>query len=265
MTLLENALSRLTACENKHLQRRRCDARMLLVTVFIYLAIILSVSPSDPALLLWFAIFPIVMAEAEGLGFGRIFLRSLKIIPFLFLIGIFNPIFDKETVAHIGHYTVNRGVMTFVSLLLRGLLSFQVLLILIGSAGFFDVCRALRYFRVPSILVGQLMLLYRYMGVLIAEALTMRRAREARGYARKSYPLRMWTTFTGQLFIRSFDRASRICKAMQARGFDGEFRFAPYKAKVNLSDWLLPAGWTTILLCLRFFDINSLLADFIHI
>lgn len=49
----------------------------------------------------------------------------------------------------------------------------------------------------------------------------MLRARDARGYGRRSYPIGLWAETVGQLLLRTLDRAEHIHNAMLARGFTG--------------------------------------------
>ncbi|MDE6804540.1 MAG: cobalt ECF transporter T component CbiQ, partial [Muribaculaceae bacterium] len=63
----------------------------LLIVTLVYLGLMLSVAPEALARLLWFALYPIVMAPVVGEQYGRVFVRSLAVLPFVILIGIFNP------------------------------------------------------------------------------------------------------------------------------------------------------------------------------
>lgn len=242
------------------------DIRVQLITVLAYLITTLSIPVRDPASLIWLFVFPLVLSEASGIGYGRIFIKSLWILPLLIVMGIFNPILDTTPVWTIGTFTIDQGWLTFISLLLRGLLTFQGLLILVSTYGFIDICRCLQYFKLPKILVTQLLMLYRYIIVLLQEALTMHNARQSRGYGRKHYPLKMWGTFAGQLLIRSVQRANRVHAAMMSRGFSGIYYFKPFVRKLTVKDYAYLAVWLCIFAAIRFIDITSLMGNlFIHL
>ena len=74
--------------------------------------------------------------------------------------------------------------------------------------------------------------MYRYLAVLTDEGSRMLRARDARSAAgptgRGGGSIRWRATVTGRmvgsLFLRAYERSERIYAAMQARGFEGEFR-----------------------------------------
>lgn len=202
---------------------RRSDfspVAMLLVTLF-YLIAVLSVSILSPDKLIWLAIYPVIMSEYSGFGFGRVFIDSLWVLPLVVLIGFFNPWIDTDVAIEFGGLEISRGWVSFTSIVLRGLLSMQAVIILVRSCGFNGMCLALRKMKVPSILVAQLLLTYRYLLVLLEEVVAMKHAREARGFGLSSYPLKLWGAFIGQLLLRSIDRAERIHRAMLSRGFDG--------------------------------------------
>jgi cobalt/nickel transport system permease protein len=238
------------------------EQAMLIVTL-LYLVAVLSVPLYSPQKLIWLAPYPIIASEMEGCGFRRIFLKSLLIIPLVALIGIFNPFIDTETAFRIGNVVVNRGWVSFISILLRGLLSLQAILILVESSGIIDTINALRKLGCPSVLTTQLHLTCRYISVVMEEVIVMKRARAARGYGRKSYPLSMWGRFIGQLLIRSMQRATDIHRAMLARGFDGSLPLGT-TMRWNSSAWIWLIVWTALIACLRFIDFSSLVVQFLH-
>jgi cobalt/nickel transport system permease protein len=110
-------------------------------------------------------------------------------------------------------------------------LSVQVALLLAFTTPFHDLVDALRELRLPRILISIISFMYRYLAVLGDEGSRMLRARDARSGAREGASggsLRWRATVTGRmvgsLFLRAYERSERIYAAMQARGFEGEFR-----------------------------------------
>lgn len=220
MTKTEKALTALRAMHSGT-GHAPISALALLIMTLLYLGLMLSVAPEALTRLLWFALYPIVMAPVLGEEYGRVFRRSLIALPFVVLIGIFNPLYQTEPAFTVYGVTVSRGWVTFVSIVVRALLSVQALLILVDSVGFTGLCRSLQRVGVPTVLTTQLMMVYRYMTVLLQESLDMTRARQARGYRKGNMSLSMWGTYCGQLFLRTVARSERIHRAMLARGFDG--------------------------------------------
>lgn len=263
MAALEKAITRLNSLEASREGGCPVDVRVQLWVTVFFLVALLSIPVYDPAHLLWMACYPIIAGEVCGIGYFRILLRSLWILPLVIVVGMFNPIFDTAEVWSIGSVSISRGWLSFISLVIRGLLAFQALIVIVDSCGFRDICRALQYFKCPGVLVTQLLMLYRYLGVLMQEALLMKRAREARGYGRKSYPIRQWGIFAGQLLLRSVARARRVHAAMMARGFDGVFRFKPFQQGPSVGSWAYLVVWTGVFVAIRFLNLTAIVARLI--
>lgn len=238
------------------------NSSVLLIVTIIYMTAILSISVYEPQKLIWLGAYPIVASEILGIGYWSVFKKSLWIIPLVALVGMFNPVIDTATAFTVGDLNISNGWVSFFSILLRGLLSLQALVILISKAGFIELFNSLRRIGCPNILVTQLQLTYRYTGVIIEEGINMKRSIAARGYGKKSYPLSMWSRFIGLLLIRSFNRASRVNKAMKARGFNGTFHTGRV-SNWNTQSWLWLLSWTTIIIFLRFINFSLLITKVI--
>lgn len=238
----------------------KIPAPAMLVVTIIFLVAVLSIPVEAPQKLVWLTAYPIVVSEITGIGFLKIFLRSLWITPFLILIGVFNPIIDTRIAFSIGNVAISSGWVSFVSILFRGLLSLQAVLILISNIGFLNLFNSLKRIGLPKVLTTQLLLTYRYLSVIIEEAIIMKRARIARGFGKKSYPLKDWGIFIGQLLIISTRRASEIHNAMLARGFNGTM---PLNAErpLNSKGWIWIGIWTLLILILRFVDFSTLIVN----
>lgn len=123
------------------------------------------------------------------------------------------------------------GLRQFLTILAGSWLSVQVALLLAFTTPFHDLVDGLRELRVPAVIISIISFMYRYLAVLADEGARMLRARDARsaaGEGRSGGTLRWRATVTGRmvgsLFLRAYERSERIYAAMQARGFEGEFR-----------------------------------------
>ncbi len=142
------------------------------------------------------------------------------------------------------------GLVRFVSIVLRSLISLSAAVLLTATTRFPDVLHALRHLRVPAVLVSIIAFMYRYLFVLVEEVqrlLRARAARSARLAGRASGGSLFWRAsvaghMAGQLLVRSLDRSERVYSAMQARGYRGELlTLAPHAMHGN--DWgLLAVG-----------------------
>jgi cobalt/nickel transport system permease protein len=120
------------------------------------------------------------------------------------------------------------GWPIMAGVLVKGWLSFTVILVLLHTTGFDRLLQAMRQCGVPKLLVAILAATYRYMFVLLEELERMRRAQYARTFhcPRRLSPvtIRNGTRLVGMLLVRCSERADRVHAAMLARGFDGEVR-----------------------------------------
>ena len=233
------------------------NCRTIILTTLIYLICVLSIPLLQLDRIIWYGVYPILMAPLTGISYTKIFIKSLLVLPFIVFIGIFNPILDHAVAFHIGSVTVTKGWISFISIIIRGLLCMQALIILISSNSFYRVCESLSYFRVPKILIIQLLMLYRYSVVLMEEAVKMYYSVVSRGYGKSSFPLKMWSKFMGSLFINTIERSKRIHRAMKARGFDGEIHLGD-APKWKIQDLYFFAIWTLVFLSLHFINLSQI-------
>lgn len=261
VTLLQRAIITLNARQlagqsDSHIAA--IDPRALLVVTVFYLIAMLSVPVHSVGMLIWFAVYPIITSPLAHIPYERVFLRSLLVLPLLFLIAIFNPVYDRSTAFVIGDVAVSFGWISFGSVIVRGLLSMQALLLLVYVVGFNRMCDAMRRLKMPRVLVTQLLMVYRYLAVLLQESLAMHRARVARGYGRNGYPASMWGSFVGQLLLRTIERGRRVNMAMRARGFDGSL-LVEQPSRWDTASTVYCAVWIPVIAAMRLVDLSSLM------
>ena len=201
-----------------------------------------------------FFLYPVVMISLGGLPVGYLLKKILLVSPFAVLVGIFNPIMDRGILMYIGTVGISGGWISFVSILLKFVLTVMAALILVALTGFPAVCGALRRFGVPRPLVVQLLFFYRYIFILVREGERMERARSLRSFGKKGMGFRTFVSIIGHLLLRSLDRAERIYLAMRCRGFNGEIRMTQ-KAKAGWKDMGFVVGWLAFFVVFRIHDI----------
>ena len=260
-TRLEKAITILNARQVKPENESHIgdiDVRALLIVTVVYLVAMLSIPLQRTDAIIWFAVYPIISSPLAHIPYERLFRNSLYVLPLLVFIGIFNPLYDRTPAFTAFGLTVSAGWISFISILIRGLLTTQALLLLIHVAGFNEMCDALRRLGCPGVIVTQLLMVYRYLEVLLQEALTMQRARMARSYGKKSFKAAMWGPFVGQLLLRTIERSRRINMAMKARGFHGSLS-ATSPSYWDTSATVYCLIWIPIILALRFLPVTTLL------
>jgi cobalt/nickel transport system permease protein len=144
------------------------------------------------------------------------------------------------------------GVARFISIALKSWLSVQAAILLSASTPFPDLLVAMRAIHVPRLLVAVFGLMWRYLFVLVDEALRLLRARAARsGHTdlpgsrpggSLAWRARIAGGMAGNLFLRAIERSDRIYVAMLSRGYDGEVRSAPLPALGRTNLFILAAG-----------------------
>lgn len=226
------------------------DARVKIIVTFIFLFLALSLSRYEISNLLPFFLFPLVIMRQADLPFSFILGRALVVLPFVFLIGIFNPVFDTTPMVHVGGFTLSAGWVSFFSLILRGYLTALAALVLVSSTGFFTICSALRQMKVPAILTTQLILLYRSLFILTDEASRMITAWKLKSFG-KQLRLKTWSSLTGHLLLRSIDRSERMHQGLLSRHFGGEIMSLP-ASRWRVREYFYVVGWSLFFLFLRY-------------
>ena len=234
------------------------DPRAKLLTTLFFIVTVVSFDKYTIAQMIPFVLYPVVLIGMGRLPAGYIFKKILLVAPFAILLGAFNPFFDRTAHLIIGSVTISGGWVSFASLLLRFGLTVCAALIFIALTSFNGFCLALEKFHIPDVFIIQLLLLYRYLFVLVDEAIRMIRARALRAFSSKSMNLATFTTMTGQLLLRATNRAERIHLAMKCRGFDGHVRLM-HTTRIGVADVLFTLGWSILFLVMRTHNIPVLI------
>lgn len=226
----------------------RLDARLkFLLTVGFILAI--SLLPIGSFLALAIAwLFLVALSTAARLGPLRLARSAFFALPFVLaaLPLVFTRPGDPLGTIVIGPLALTisgQGLREFATIALKSWLSVQAALLLSFTTPFPDLVEALRRLRVPRLLVAIIGFMYRYLAVLTGEAGRLNRARqsrsavvEGRGGGSVLWRAKVVGGMVGSLFLRSYERSERVYAAMQARGFDGEFRSMGGRA-LTATDW----------------------------
>jgi len=234
----------------------RLDPRAKVLTTALFLIAVASFPRYEVTALLPFFLYPVVLAAIGNVP-ARFLARKLLIAaPFVLFVGVFNPLFDREVLVRVGSFGVSGGWVSFASILLRFVLTVTAALLLVATTGLYPMCLALERLRVPRAFVVQLLFLYRYLFVLVAETARVVRAHSLRSSGRRMR-LRVLSSVVGQLLLRTLDRAQRIHTAMQCRGFDGQIRLAR-PLHCGIAELLFVAGWAAFFALARWQNLPAL-------
>jgi cobalt/nickel transport system permease protein len=227
------------------------------VKVTLALAFILTTALTPfgawPVYILLFALVSGVVILSE-LGVAYVLKRALIALPFALaaLPVLFSAAGTPLLHLHLGPLSLTptrEGITRFASIVVKSWLSMQMAIVLVSITSFPALLATLRVLKVPRLLVAIVGLMWRYLFVLVDEALRLLRARESRSaYPPESTGRRVggslvWRArvaggMVGNLFLRAFDRADRIYAAMLSRGYDGETRTLPMPA-LHTREWFV--------------------------
>ena len=200
----------------------------LFVTVF-YIAVTVSFPKYGLTRLVWMALFPVAGYQLAGLPMRLCFQKLRMVLPLVCAVGLLNPLFDRQIVAQIGTLAVSGGVLSMLTLILKGVFCLLVSFLLMATTTIEEICRALRQLAYSLRAPGQ-------KGIHIS----------ARG------------SFLGQLLLRSMDRAQALYESMELRGFCGEFPSAAH-GRGSAASWPYALLCPALMLLARYFDLSALL------
>ena len=221
----------------------------LLVTL-IYLVVLLSFGKyALPGVCL----MGVCLAVLFWLGGVSVKMMGRRLWPLLLLtglLGLANLFYDRFPMWIIGSFTVTGGMVSMLTLMLKGVFSVSAAYLLIVTTTMDDICHALRKIHVPAVLVTVLVLVYRYLMVLLKETSRLRDAYSMRAPGQRGVEFSVWGSMMGQLLLRSIDRAEVVYDSMQLRGFQGEFK--PRRGRTaRMSDYLYALAWPVLFLIIR--------------
>jgi len=228
----------------------RLDARAKVLTTLLFTVCVVSFGRYEIAALLPFLLYPVVLLTLGDLPAGYIVRKVTVVIPSAVMVGLFNPLFDRQVLLQLGPLDIWGGWLSCLSIVVRALLTAGAAIVLVAVTGFPAICEALERLGMPRVFAVQLLFLYRYTFVLTDEGGRVARARQLRSCGRKGLGLRDFGPLLGHLLLRSWERAERIHLAMLARGFTGEIR-ARHKGRFGLRELLFVLGWATLFIALR--------------
>jgi cobalt/nickel transport system permease protein len=199
------------------------------------------------------------------LGLKYVLKRSLLAIPFVLaavplLFTVKGPVLLTIPIGSLSLTITSTGLERLLSIMFKSWVSLQVAIVFAAATPFPDMLLAMRAVKIPRLIVSLFGLMWRYMFVMVDEAIRLMRARASRSGAiegAKSGSSIAWRAkvtggMAGNLFIRSLDRGDRIYAAMAARGYDGEVRSFPLPP-ITSASWITLLGSLAVLIVLLLF------------
>ena len=263
MNKMEKALWELSemdelAAQDSPIHRLSPTAKLL--TAIAYILVVVSYHKYDLSGLIVMLLYPVLLFQLSDIPISVCFYKLRIVLPLVMAVGLFNPFFDRAPFFYLGSVPVSGGVISMLTLMLKGVLCLMVSFLLMATTPIDSLCAALRKLHIPGMLVTLLLLTYRYVGVMTEELAVMTDAYHLRAPGQKGIHVSAWGSFLGQLLLRSMDRAQELYSSMLLRGYHDHFHYAPMKT-FDLRDGLYLVGCIAIFLLLRFVNIAQLLGS----
>ena len=261
MNKMEKALHELSEMDELAVQsspiHSLCPTAKLL-TAIAYILTVVSFNKYDLSGLSVMLLYPVLLFQLSGIPVRTCFYKLRIVLPLVMAVGLFNPIFDRAPMLYLGTVAVSGGVISMLSLMLKGLLCLMVSFLLMATTPIDSLCAALRRLHVPKLLVTLLLLTYRYVGVMTEELAVMTDAYHLRAPGQKGIQFSAWGSFLGQLLLRSMDRAQELYSSMLLRGYHEHFHYVDFKS-FGWADAAYTVGCTAVFLLLRCVNVAQLL------
>ncbi len=212
----------------------RFDPRVKVICLFLFVIAVVLTPPTRFAAFFLYAtlVFSVLLLSEVPLGF--VLKRTLIIVPFAGMIGLFNLFFKPPIV--------------FFNILVKSWLSVLALIALSATTEFPSLLKALEALKMPRLISTILSFMYRYVFTLIEQVQKLERARVARSYGRRGlYQMRAMGNMLGSLFINTYERGERIYMAMLARGYHGHAHTA-HRFVLTIADAAFATFFLTSLL-----------------
>jgi cobalt/nickel transport system permease protein len=229
----------------------------LFTTVF-YMGVVISFPSYEVSGLVPFLAYPFLLIPASGTPLKPLAGRLLCALPFSLMGAVSNLFLMRGAAFSFYGFTVSFGMLSFASIMLKTFLTVSAVLLLVSTTPFTEISAQLAALRVPKILCLQLVMTYRYIGLLLREAALMMTAYFLRAPKQKGIRMKDMGSFLGQLILRSSDRSGRVYQAMQCRGFRGVYA-GIQRAGPGFHDWLYTVLLVSAIFFLRFFNFSLFL------
>ena len=212
------------------------DPRSKIPAVGIFLIALGTLPQVSAAPFLGFAAILVAGAILANLPFGFLIARAAAVLPFSLTFALIS--------------WISGDTQRAVSLAVKSYLSALAVLLLIGSTPLPDLLRGLESMYVPRILLTIIQFLYRYLFVVVEQAVRMNLAAKCRGggiYSDRKSMFRRSAGALSVLFARSYGRAEGIHYSMLSRGFNGQLPVMTARAFRWMDGWFLFASAGVIL------------------
>jgi cobalt/nickel transport system permease protein len=129
------------------------DPRAKLITSLVFITTVISFGKYEISALIPYFVYPVFLGVMGNVPPVYLLKKLLLVSPFAVMIGIFNPLMDRDILVSLGGIEISGGWVSFVSILIRFVLTVGAALTLIAVTGFNTVCMALDKLGTPRVFV----------------------------------------------------------------------------------------------------------------
>ena len=156
MNKMEKALWELAEMDELAAQdspiHRLCPTAKLLTTI-AYILLVVSFPKYDLSGLIVMLLWPVLLFQFSGIPVHLCFYKLRIVLPLVMAVGLFNPIFDRQILVRIGTVGVSGGVISMLTLMMKGVFCLMASFLLMATTPIDSLCAALRRLHVPGMIV----------------------------------------------------------------------------------------------------------------
>lgn len=233
-----------------------------LLAVIFYILTVVSFPKYELTRLVFMVLYPVMLYRLSDISVGVCFYKLRLVLPLVLAVGIANPFLDKAPLLRFGSVVISGGVVSMLTLMLKGVLSLMASFLLVATTKVDLLCASLRRLHVPEVLVTLFLLTYRYISVLMEQVAIMSDAYALRAPGQKGIHISAWGSFLGQLLLRSMDKANELYQSMIQRGFRGSFDYltVPALSGRDILFFIVSCGF---FLLSKFYDLTAALGGLV--
>ena len=114
-----------------------------LIATIAYILVTLSFDKYDLGGLVPMLLWPVLLFQLSGIEVRSCFYKLRIVLPLVMAVGLFNPLFDRTAVLHVGGIAVSGGVISMLTLMLKGLFCLMASFLLMATTPIDSLCAAL--------------------------------------------------------------------------------------------------------------------------
>lgn len=232
----------------------------LFITI-IYIILLTSINKYQLDSCIYMCIYLVVMKIIGDISVIKCIKRLKVIFTLVLMIGLANPILDRNIVAHIGMIPVSTGIISMSTLILKGCFAIIASYFFIITTGMENFCISLKMIHVPDIMITVIMLIYRYLIVFLKELQRIWTAYVMRAPGQRGVNCKAWGSMIGSLVIRSIDKAGTVYDSMELRGFHPD-TFFDRKMKFCTRDFIYLVLTAALIYVIRYIKVFELIGHF---